>query len=415
MKFIDREAQYLGRKKITKVGQTDNKPIAGEEPFFVNIERAEGIIDEEGTPINAENLNKGNWRDDDSISFKKMDNNVLPNADMSETQIVTTADGKTWLIPPLGLGNAKDITDSVAASVKVDGVKADIEFTSDPQTQINGKANKTHAWTHRVGAPDDIGLANGSMPGLSTNDYSYADKTKVNSLAAVLEVASALQSDAHIRFSKKTLSSGAIANEDVTIRAATTTADGVMTASDKTKLNGIATNADVSTIKTISANGVNAAPDVNKNVNIPAAGPTVSGVTKLYAGTGQNTDGAMHQKAVTDALLSNKDKYYVHSFSANPSSLYKMYISTMAITKSPIPFTVQSLAQYLYNIGCRSASSVYTCSGGLGSSAASTTRIAIGLFSTNGVTLSLSLFADNNVYADTITPGTSIDVVSEIV
>jgi len=188
MKFIDREAQYLGRRKITKVGPTDNEPMAGEVPFFVKIEKAEGNIDVEGTPIDAENLNKGNWRDDDSISFKKMDDNYLPNQKTGETQIVTDSDGKTWLIPPLGDGNKVDLTDTVPASVKVGGVKKDIEFTSDPQTQINGKANKTHGSTHRIGGEDEINLANGSMPGLSTNDYTTTEKTKLSGIASGAQV-----------------------------------------------------------------------------------------------------------------------------------------------------------------------------------------------------------------------------------
>jgi len=192
MKFIDREAQYPGRRKITKVDD-DNVPMAGEKPFLVNIERAEGRIDEEGTPIDTENLNKGNWRDDDSLSFRKRDNNDLPDQKEAETQIITKDNGEIWAIPPLGLGNAKELTDdrvatatadgvmSAADKLKLDGIEASADVSKIKSVSINGTAvtpdaNKNvnivtnavaHKDTHKIGGSDVLTPADIGAPAIA--------------------------------------------------------------------------------------------------------------------------------------------------------------------------------------------------------------------------------------------------------
>lgn len=116
-----------------------------------------------------------------------------------------------------------------------------------------------------------------------------------------------------------------------------------VTAADITKLNGIEAGAEANVIETVKVNGTALTPDANKAVDvtvptatsdltndsgfltsIPTASASVLGGVKvgsglsidpstgvltatgtsmvLYPSTGQNTDGAMTQKAVTDAL-----------------------------------------------------------------------------------------------------------------
>jgi len=58
------------------------------------------------TPLNAANLNQGNWRDDKSVSYVSLDNNNLPAAISGKTQIVTKQNGEIWTIPPSGTGSA---------------------------------------------------------------------------------------------------------------------------------------------------------------------------------------------------------------------------------------------------------------------------------------------------------------------
>ena len=52
---------------------------------------------------------------------------------------------------------------------------------------------------------------------------------------------------------------------------ATTSADGLMSSADKTKLNGLETGAEVNVIEGITVNGTALSPDPNKNVDIPLA------------------------------------------------------------------------------------------------------------------------------------------------
>ena len=52
---------------------------------------------------------------------------------------------------------------------------------------------------------------------------------------------------------------------------ATTSADGLMSSADKTKLNGLETGAEVNVIEGITVNGTALSPDASKNVDIPLA------------------------------------------------------------------------------------------------------------------------------------------------
>ena len=145
MKFVNRETQFPGKRRLIKVGP-DNVPIVGEPEVLVNIVKEEGIVNVEGTPITAENLNKGNWRDDDSLSFKQRTDNALPDEEAEVTQLVTTANGETWIIPPVGSGQAKFKVDSIGTAVKINGImQQDLNFTSDPQTQITTAKNTADA------------------------------------------------------------------------------------------------------------------------------------------------------------------------------------------------------------------------------------------------------------------------------
>ena len=136
MKFENREVEFQGKRKLVKVDK-NNVPIPDEEPMLVNIVKDEDPILVEGTPISADNLNKGNWRDDDSLSFESMRNNDLPAAEVNKTQLVTTQDGKVWVIPPLGR-DAVSLANTVGTTVLVnDEPESEIKFSTDPQKQIN--------------------------------------------------------------------------------------------------------------------------------------------------------------------------------------------------------------------------------------------------------------------------------------
>ena len=58
MEFKNREVQFPGQKKLTKVDPVTGEAIPNEPPIYVKMEREEGDIYAEGTELNAENLNK---------------------------------------------------------------------------------------------------------------------------------------------------------------------------------------------------------------------------------------------------------------------------------------------------------------------------------------------------------------------
>lgn len=137
MKFKERKTEYQGRKKLIKVDAANN-PILGEEEILVNVVKDEGIIFEEGTPLNVETLSNANWRDDDYISFKQRDNDSLPNATFGETKIVTLNNGKSYLIPPASKGDATELGAGEGTNITVNGAKTgEINFKDDPQKQID--------------------------------------------------------------------------------------------------------------------------------------------------------------------------------------------------------------------------------------------------------------------------------------
>jgi len=197
MEFTNRETQYPGKRRLVKVDE-ENKKIPNEPEVFVNIIKEEGNVISDGTPITADNLNKGNWRDDDSLSFQMSTDIVPRSAKATETQIVTTADGSTWIVPPEGLGIKTKIGGISLGNGTTPGL-SDNNYTANEKNKVANipqntndalalKAPVSHASAHRVGGSDVIGLGNGTTPGLSTNDYASADKTKLNGIAANAQV-----------------------------------------------------------------------------------------------------------------------------------------------------------------------------------------------------------------------------------
>lgn len=83
--------------------------------------------------------------------------------------------------------------------------------------------------------------------GLSTNDYVTADKTKVTNINEVIEAATKdiTATDISITLDKRNLVTNAVENVKLDLSGATTALAGLMLASDRRKLNGIAVGAEV--------------------------------------------------------------------------------------------------------------------------------------------------------------------------
>jgi len=99
MKFKNRE---LGQ--IVQLQEKDN--LANSKQYIMTtLPDDPEITDMEkvGTPLSAENLNKGNWRDDPSLSFRTLAaGEAEPEVDASKTQIYTKPNGDIWVLPPDG-------------------------------------------------------------------------------------------------------------------------------------------------------------------------------------------------------------------------------------------------------------------------------------------------------------------------
>ena len=133
---------------------------------------------------------------------------------------------------------------------------------------------------------------------------------------------------------------------NTTYSDATTSAHGLMTAADKTKLNGIATGANnythpaytartaglykvtvdatghVSAVAAVTKADITALgiPAQDTNTTYSTGTASASGLTKLYTGTGSATDGTMTQKAITDALNGKSGTGHTHNYAGSSSA-----------------------------------------------------------------------------------------------
>lgn len=91
--WVDRMVEYAGRRKITNV-----TTMAAQ---IVDVERAEGVVSEEGTAINAVNMNDLEQRTADAFSAVQQDIEGI-NSDLGGYKFGKTTDGKPGYIVPGG-------------------------------------------------------------------------------------------------------------------------------------------------------------------------------------------------------------------------------------------------------------------------------------------------------------------------
>lgn len=166
--------------------------------------------------------------------------------------------------------------------------------------------------------------------GLSTNDYVTADKTKVTNINEVIEAATKniTATGISITLDKRNLVTNAVENVELDLSGATTALAGLMLASDKTKLNGIAVGAEVN----VNADW-NATEGDALILNKPTI-PTVD-VTKSYVDT----------QLATKANASNV--YTKAEVDSKVSSVYRVKGSVASYANLP---TVDVTIGDVYNI-----------------------------------------------------------------
>lgn len=208
----------------------------------------------------------------------------------------------------------------------------DYDFTFDGYSKNDADAR----FVHQVEGKD-----------LSTNDYSNADKNKVDNLNSYVTSGSFTQdaNNAAITLNIKDPVTDNNSNQILTINKATTTTAGIMSAADKTKLDGLS-NYDDSTITqditNIKANKLETIEVTGKGNVITAA--TKSG-TKIAFAKGitamtQDTSDARYVKKSGDVMngslkLQGAQLAQVHSFSSGGSaSALRFYDVNEEITYS---------------------------------------------------------------------------------
>lgn len=155
-----------------------------------------------------------------------------------------------------------------------------VNYVEEAPKDGNQYTRKDGVWTV-LNIPDDITeTINNKVDkvdgkDLSTNDYTNADKTKVDNLTSVLVNADIAQTEfaATITLDKIDLSTGTTSDVEIELPASTTVLSGLMTAADKTKLNSIAVGAEVNVNADWNSTGGDSQilnkPDLTKYNNLP--------------------------------------------------------------------------------------------------------------------------------------------------
>lgn len=160
---------------------------------------------------------------------------------------------------------------------------------------------------------DELFVKKEQGKGLSTNDYTNADKTKVTNLTDYVTGGTGAVSDANaatITLAKKNPTTGAASTNTVVINKATTTTAGVMSAADKTKLDAaltasdnIATATKLATARTIWGHAFNGSANIRGNI---------SGVDDVYMNNNRSlyikdTNG----KNLSALLINDQNDFYL--------------------------------------------------------------------------------------------------------
>lgn len=169
--------------------------------------------------------------------------------------------------------NAVDKNVTIPEDIKI----SDTEPTEEEIMWLDPSENYNFTFDgYSQAQTDELFVKKETGKGLSTNDYTNADKTKVTNLTDYVTGGTGAVSDANaatITLAKKNPTTGAAGTSTVVINKATTTTAGVMSAADKTKLNAaltasdnIATATKLATARTIWGQAFDGSANVSGNM-----------------------------------------------------------------------------------------------------------------------------------------------------
>lgn len=180
---------------------------------------------------------------------------------------------------------------------------------------------------------DELFVKKEAGKGLSTKDYTAEDKKKVTNLGSYVSNATGATADANavaITLEKKNPTTGAADSSAITIDKATTSKAGVMSAADKTKLDGLSNYDD----STITQDITNIKANKLETIEVTGTGNVITAATKngtkiafakgITAMT-QDTSDARYVKKSGDVMngnlkLQGAQLAQVHSFSSGGSA-----------------------------------------------------------------------------------------------
>ena len=212
-----------------------------------------------------------------------------------------------------------------------------MSFVND--TILKSALGKIKAWGEGKFVAKETGK------GLSTNDYTNADKTKLNGVAEgankyvhpsytaqksglyKVTVDASGHVSATTAVAKADITGLGIPAQDTTYADATTSTHGLMSAADKTKLDGVATGAQANKIESVKVNGTALTPDSSKAVNVDLSAYAKSAdVTKEIASAVSGV--TQIDYSVVEALPSTGKKgvIYLVANSGSGNNIYDEYI-----------------------------------------------------------------------------------------
>lgn len=188
---------------------------------------------------------------------------VAKKANKADLATVATSGSYNDLTNKLKAGSGLTITSDNTLNVNVD--------LTEVTNSIGAVDSKIDAEVTRAKAAEATKVDKVTGKGLSTNDYTTAEKNKLtnlgNHISKIDTAGTTTGTQYHVlKYTSKDVSTGSTTDSNVTIAAATQSLAGVMTANDKKKLDGIAEGANKTIVdSTLSSTSTN--PVQNKVVN----------------------------------------------------------------------------------------------------------------------------------------------------
>lgn len=223
-----------------------------------------------------------------------------------------------------------DITGLASAlSGKANATHSHTEYvTNDTYAEeMEGKANATH--THAQSEIAGLSTALNGKANATHSHSDYATKSELNALSESVD-GKANSSHTHAQGDITGLATALSgkANSTHNHNNATTSANGFMSSTDKSKLDGIATGANKTVVDTaLSSSSTN--PVQNKVINTALAGKSNTGHTHTLDSVSETTDKKIMtaaERTKLSGIATGANKYTHPAYTAKSSGLYKVTV-----------------------------------------------------------------------------------------